>query len=41
MTTADFSELTKKDPEKSLTKPVKRTGGRDNSGRGNTTRHHA
>lgn len=33
MTTADFSELTKKEPEKSLTRPVKRTGGRDNSGR--------
>jgi len=33
MTTADFSELTKKEPEKSLTRPIKRTGGRDNSGR--------
>lgn len=33
MTTADFSELTKKEPEKSLTRPVKRTGGRDNKGR--------
>lgn len=33
MTTADFSELTKKEPEKSLTRPIKRTGGRDASGR--------
>ena len=33
MTTADFSELTKKEPEKSLTRPIKRTGGRDNKGR--------
>lgn len=33
MTTADFSELTKKEPEKSLTRPIKRTGGRDNQGR--------
>jgi len=33
MTTADFSELTKKEPEKSLTAPIKRTGGRDNTGK--------
>ena len=32
MTTADFSELTKKTPEKSLTRPLKRSGGRDNAG---------
>lgn len=36
MTTADFSELTKKEPEKSLTRPIKRTGGRDNHGRVST-----
>ncbi len=33
MTTADFSELTKKEPEKSLTRPLKRSGGRNNKGR--------
>ena len=33
MTTADFSELTKKEPEKALTRPIKRTGGRDAAGR--------
>ena len=33
MTTADFSELTKKEPEKSLTRPLKKSGGRDNRGR--------
>lgn len=33
MTTADFSELTKKEPEKSLTRPLKKSGGRDNQGR--------
>ena len=33
MTTADFSELTKKEPEKSLVRPIKKTGGRNNSGR--------
>src|SRR5258708_6213248 len=38
MQIADFSELTKKEPEKSLLVPVKRTGGRNNSGR-MTSRH--
>ncbi|MHB9133406.1 MAG: 50S ribosomal protein L2 [Armatimonadota bacterium] len=33
MTSADFSELTKKEPEKSLVRPLKRSGGRDNQGR--------
>jgi len=33
MTTADFSELTKKEPEKALTRPLKRSGGRDASGK--------
>lgn len=33
MTTLDFSELTKKEPEKSLTEPLKKTGGRNNQGR--------
>lgn len=33
MTVADFSELTKKRPEKSLTAPLKKTGGRNNQGR--------
>jgi len=33
MTTADFSELTKKEPEKALTRPLKKSGGRDNKGR--------
>lgn len=33
MTVADFSELTKKRPEKSLTAPMKKTGGRNNQGR--------
>lgn len=33
MTTADFSDLTKKEPEKALTRPIKRTGGRDNTGK--------
>ena len=32
MTSADFSDLTKKEPEKSLTRPLKRSGGRDNQG---------
>ena len=32
-TGTDFSELTKKRPEKSLLEPVKRTGGRNNRGR--------
>src|SRR5258708_19564052 len=38
MQIADFSELTKKEPEKSLLVPVKRTGGRNNRGR-MTSRH--
>ena len=29
----DFSEITKKKPEKKLTEPIKRTGGRNNQGR--------
>jgi large subunit ribosomal protein L2 len=33
MTVADFSGLTKKRPEKSLTVPLKKTGGRNNQGR--------
>lgn len=33
MTVADFSELTKKRPEKRLTAPMKKTGGRNNQGR--------
>ncbi len=33
MTVADFSEITKKRPEKSLTEPLKKTGGRNNQGR--------
>jgi large subunit ribosomal protein L2 len=33
MTTADFSELTKKEPEKSLLRPLKKSGGRNNRGR--------
>ncbi len=38
MQVADFSDLTKKDPEKALLEPVKRTGGRNNRGR-MTSRH--
>ena len=38
MQIADFSELTKKEPEKSLLVPVRRTGGRNNLGR-MTSRH--
>ena len=38
MQVADFSELTKKEPEKSLLKPLKRSGGRNNRGR-MTIRH--
>jgi large subunit ribosomal protein L2 len=38
-TVADFSDLTKKEPEKSLLRPKKRTGGRNHSGR-ITMRHH-
>jgi large subunit ribosomal protein L2 len=37
-TTASFDEITKTEPEKSLTVPVKRKGGRNNYGR-MTTRH--
>jgi large subunit ribosomal protein L2 len=33
MTTSDFSEITSTTPEKSLLKPFKRTGGRNNHGR--------
>ncbi len=33
MTVADFSEVTKTKPEKSLTEPLKKTGGRNNQGR--------
>ncbi len=33
MSIADFSDLTKKEPEKSLLKPLKKTGGRNNMGR--------
>ena len=32
-TTVDFSELTKKEPEKALIRPLRRTGGRSNRGR--------
>src|SRR5919202_2580089 len=38
MATPAFEEVTKSEPEKSLTKPVKKTGGRNNYGRV-TTRH--
>ncbi|HYB89933.1 MAG TPA: 50S ribosomal protein L2 [Candidatus Binataceae bacterium] len=38
MQLADFSELTKKEPEKSLLAPLKRSGGRNNRGR-MTMRH--
>jgi large subunit ribosomal protein L2 len=31
-TVSDFKEITKKEPEKSLLRPLKRTGGRDNQG---------
>ncbi len=33
MTVADFSEITKTEPEKSLTVPLKKSGGRNNQGR--------
>ena len=33
MTVLTFDEITKTEPEKSLTEPIKRTGGRDNRGR--------
>jgi len=38
MTVSTFEEITKNEPEKSLTEPLKRTGGRNNQGR-LTTRH--
>ncbi|MBE3089940.1 MAG: 50S ribosomal protein L2, partial [Actinobacteria bacterium] len=37
-TVSDFSNLTKKEPEKSLTSPLNKKGGRNNNGR-ITTRH--
>ena len=37
-TCSDFAEITKAEPEKSLVKPLKRTGGRNNNGR-MTSRH--
>jgi large subunit ribosomal protein L2 len=33
MTVSDFSDLSKKEPEKSLTRPLKKSGGRNNQGR--------
>ena len=39
MTGLTFDEITKSTPEKSLTKTIKKTGGRNNTGR-ITTRHH-
>ncbi|MCL2004076.1 MAG: 50S ribosomal protein L2 [Oscillospiraceae bacterium] len=39
MTVSDFSEITKKTPEKSLLEPIKKTAGRNNQGR-ITVRHH-
>ncbi|WP_457630195.1 50S ribosomal protein L2 [Oceanithermus sp.] len=33
MTVADFSDITKTEPEKSLVEPLKKTGGRNNQGR--------
>ena len=33
MTFSDFSDITKKTPERKLTKPLKKTGGRNNQGR--------
>ena len=33
MTTLDFSELTRKQPERALTEPLRRSGGRNNKGR--------
>ncbi|ATW27119.1 50S ribosomal protein L2 [Candidatus Formimonas warabiya] len=39
MTVSTFEEITKVRPEKSLTEPLKKTGGRNNQGR-LTTRHH-
>lgn len=39
MTVSTFEEITEKSPEKSLLEPVKKTGGRNNSGK-ITVRHH-
>lgn len=39
MTSSDFVEITTNKPEKSLLKPVKRKGGRNNQGK-ITVRHH-
>ena len=36
MTTSDFSEITKHEPEKSLLRPLKKSGGRNNRGRTTT-----
>ncbi|HET8984512.1 MAG TPA: 50S ribosomal protein L2 [Trueperaceae bacterium] len=33
MTTSDFAEVTRSEPEKSLLRPIKKTGGRNNRGR--------
>jgi len=33
MTTSDFGEITRSEPEKSLLKPIKKSGGRNNKGR--------
>ncbi len=38
ITFADFAEITKTDPEKSLTVGIKKSGGRNNNGR-KTSRH--
>src|SRR6266511_4833746 len=38
MTVSSFDEITKTEPEKSLTAPMKKTGGRNVNGR-STTRH--
>src|SRR3954451_15435634 len=38
MTVSSFEEITKSEPERSLTAPIKKTGGRDGNGR-ITTRH--
>ena len=39
MTVSTFDEITKKEPEKSLTEPIKKSGGRNSYGR-ITVRHH-
>ena len=33
MTTLDFSDLSKKGPERALTEPIKKSGGRNSNGR--------